>query len=155
VSFNRIVLRQYQEKVNQAVLRFGGPILPVSEGWLKTVRTALGLSGPQVAKRLGVSKAQVSKTEKGEVVGSVTLRTMQNTAEAMHCRFVYAVIPEAEVELVIREQAIKKAKARVKAASTQMALEAQALSKSQLDAEVDRIATEIIEKMPSDLWHDK
>ena len=155
MSFDRLVLKQYQEKVNQAVKQFGGSIRPASEGWLKTVRTALGISGPQLAKRLGVSKAQVSKTEKGELAGSVTLRTMQNTAEAMNCRFVYAVIPEAEVEQVIRRQAIKKAKERVKAASTQMALEAQALDKSRLDAEVERIAAEIIDKMPSDLWSEE
>lgn len=155
MSFNRIVLKQYQEKVNQAIQQFGGALRPAPEGWLRTVRTALGLSGPQLAKRLGVSKAQVSKTEKGEIVGSVTLRTMQNTAEAMNCRFVYAVIPEAEVEKVIRGQAIKKAKARVKAASTQMALEAQALDRSKLNAEIERIAAEIIDKMPSDLWNDE
>lgn len=155
MSFNRIVLKQYQEKVNQAIQQFGGALRPAPEGWLRTVRTALGLSGPQLAKRLGVSKAQVSKTEKGEIVGSVTLRTMQNTAEAMNCRFVYAVIPEAEVEEVIRDQAIKKAKARVKAASTQMALEAQALDRSKLNVEIERIAAEIIDKMPSDLWNDE
>ena len=154
MSFDRIVLKQYQGKVNQAAQRFGGFIRPVSEGWLKTVRKALGMSGSQLAKRLGVSKAQVSKIEKGELVSSVTLRTMHNTAAAMNCRFVYAVIPEAEVELVIRAQAVKKAKARVKAASTQMALEAQALDKSKLYAEVERIAAEIIDKMPSDLWND-
>jgi len=155
MSFDRVVLKQYQERVNQAFHQLGGFTRPVSEGWLKTVRKALGMSGPQLAKRLGVSKAQVSKTEKGELAGSVTLRTMQNTAEAMNCRFVYAVIPETEVERIVKKQAVKLAKARVKAASTQMALEDQALEKEKLDAEVERIAAEIVEKMPSDLWSDE
>ncbi len=154
MSFDRVVLKQYQEKVNRAAKQFGSSTRPVSEGWLKIVRTALGISGPQLAKRLGVSKAQISKTEKGELAGSVTLKTMQNTAEAMNCRFVYAVIPEKEVELVIKDQAIKKAKERVKAASTQMALEAQALGEEQLSAEIERIAGEIMDGMPADLWSD-
>ena len=150
-----IVLKQYQEKVNQAVQQFGGNSLSVPEGWLRTVRKALGMSGPQLAKRLGVTKWQVSKTEKGEVAGSVTLKTMNNMAEALNCRFVYAVIPEKEIEQVIKDQAIKKAKAQVKDASTHMALEAQALSKEKLNAEIARIASQIMGRMPSDLWNDE
>lgn len=155
MSIEKIVLKQYQEKVNRAVDQFGGHFLPVSEGWLRTVRKALGMSGPQLAKRLGVTKGQVSKTEKGEVLGSVTLKTMKNMAEALDCRFVYAVIPEKEIEQVIKDQAIKKAKAQVKDASTHMALEAQALNKEKLNAEVERIASQIMDKMPSDLWNDE
>jgi hypothetical protein len=68
---------------------------------------------------------------------------------------VYAVIPEKEIESVIRDRAVLKAKEQIKAASTQMALEAQALSNEQLTFEVDRLASEIIEKMPSDLWNDE
>ena len=155
MSIENIVLKQYQEKVNQAVQQFGGPSLSVSEGWLRTVRKALGMSGPQLAKRLGVTKWQVSKTEKGEMAGSVTLRTMNKMAEALNCRFVYAVIPDKEIEQVIKDQAIKKARAQVREASTHMALEAQALNREKLNAEIERIASQIIDKMPSDLWKDE
>ena len=155
MTIKSIVLKQYKDKVNQAVKQFGGVTQPVSEGWLRTVRKALGMSGPQLAKRLGVTKWQVSKTEKGEVAGSVTLKTMNKMANAMNCRFVYAVIPGMEIEQVIKEQAIKKAKSRVKVASTHMALEAQALDKEKLNTEIDRIASEIVDKMPGDLWSDE
>jgi hypothetical protein len=53
------------------------------------------------------------------------------------------------------DRAVLKAKEQIKAASTQMALEAQALSNEQLAFEVDRLASEIIDKMPSDLWTDE
>jgi hypothetical protein len=76
-------------------------------------------------------------------------------AQAMDCRFVYAVIPEKEIESVIRDRAVLKAKEQIKAASTQMALEAQSLSDEQLDYAVDQLASEIVEKMPSDLWNDE
>ena len=155
MSVKNIVLRQYQEKVNQAFQQFGGDSLSVSEGWLRTLRKALGMSGPQLARRLGVTKAQVSKTEKGEVTGSVTLKSMHNMAEALHCRLVYAVIPEKEIQQVIKDQAIKKAKAQVRDASTHMALEAQALNKEKLSAEIERIAAQIIDTMPADLWNDE
>ena len=148
----KIVIKQYQSKVNQAVEKFDGlPMLP-PEGWLRTVRNALGMTGLQLAQRLSVSKAQVSKAEKGELAGSVKLETIRKMAGAMNCRFIYAVVPEKEIGQVIKEQAIKKAKERVNAASIHMALEDQTLSKEALEEEVERIASEIMEKMPSDLW---
>ena len=155
MSIDKIVAKQYRDKVNQAVKQFGNFSMSPPEGWLRTVRTALGMSGPQLAKRLGVTKARISKAEQDEPAGSVTLRTMHTMAEAMGCRFVYAVIPETEIEEVIKQRAIKKAREQVKTASTHMALEAQTLSKEQLDFEIKRIAAEIVEKMPSDFWNDK
>ena len=152
MSIEKIVAKQYRDKVNQAVKQFGGfPMLP-PEGWIRTARTALGMSGPQLAKRFGVTKARISKAEHDELSGSVTLKSMQAMAEAMGCRFVYAVIPELEVEEVIKKRAFEKARAQVKAASIHMALEAQSLSDEQLAFEVKRIAMDIVEKMPFDLW---
>ena len=149
---DKIVIKQYRDKVNQAVHRLDDFPLRPPEGWLKTVKKALGMTGPQLAERLGVSKWQVSKTEKGELAGSVKLETMQKMAEAMDCKFVYAVIPKNDVEQVIQEQARKKARKRVNEASTQMALEAQSLDKQRFESEIERIASELMDKMPSDFW---
>ena len=141
-------------KVNQAFHQLGMLSLP-PEGWLKTVRHALGMSGPQLAKRLGVTKARISRVEQDELTGRVTIKTMQNMAQAMNCRFVYAIVPEYDIELVIKKRALQKAREQVKNASTHMALEAQALSEEKIVFEIDRLASEIIEKMPSDLWNDE
>jgi len=155
MSIEKIVAKQYRDKVNQAVKQFGSFSMLPPEGWLRTVRTALGMSGTQLATRLGVSKARISKAEKDEPAGSVTLKTMHTMAEAMGCKFVYAVIPAKEIEEVIKQRAIKKAREQVKTASTHMALEAQSLNEEQLNFEIERIAAEMIEKMPSDFWSDK
>ena len=160
MSIDKIVAKQYRDKVNQAVSQFGAlSMLPnhglPKEGWLRTVRTALGMSGTQLAKKLGVTKARISKAEQDEPHGSVTLKTMQTRAEAMGCKFVYAIVPKQNVEDVIKERAIEKARTQVKAASTHMALEAQSLSKEQLEFEIERIAAQIMDKMPSDFWNDE
>ena len=102
MSIAKIVAKQYRDKVNQAVSQFGSlTMLPnrglPKEGWLRTVRTALGMSGTQLAKKLGVTKARVSKAETDEPHGSVTLKTMQTMAEAMDCKFVYAIVPKQNV----------------------------------------------------------
>lgn len=154
MGINKIVAQQYRDKVNQAITRFGGLSMP-PEGWLRTVRNALGMSGTQLADRLGVTKARISKAEQDELTGSVTLKSMKNMAEAMNCRFVYAIVPEIKIEGLIKKRAVEKAKGQVAHASTHMALEAQSLSDEKLAFEVDRIAAEIVEKMPSDLWSDK
>ncbi len=155
MGIEAVVLKQYQNKVNQALKQFGGYVMPTADGWIKTVRKALGMSGLQLAQRIGVTKGRVSQAESAERSGGATLKSMQSMAQAMDCRFVYAIIPEKEIESVISDRAVLKAKEQIKAASTQMALEAQALSNEQLAFEVDRLASEIIEKMPSDLWNDE
>jgi len=152
MSIQKIVSKQYRDKVNEAIERFGNAPMRPKEGWLRTVRIALGMSGPQLAKRLGVTKARVSKAEQAEALDGVTLKTMKSMAEAMDCKFIYAVVPKKNVETIIKQRAIDKARTQVQTASTHMALEAQALSKQQVDFEIERIAVEILQKLPSDFW---
>ena len=155
MSIEKIVAKQYRDKVNQAVKQFGDFSIHTQEGWLRTVRKALGMSGTQLAKRLGVTKARVSKAEKDEPSGSVTLKTMHSMAKAMDCKFVYAVVPNETVENIIMQRAKEKARVLVQAASTHMALEAQSLNSEQIEFEIDRIAAQIVNKIPSDFWNDE
>ncbi|WP_395021824.1 mobile mystery protein A [Dongia sp.] len=148
--------RQYQGIVDRVAGRLSSPATTLPrEGWIATLRQALGMSRPQLAKRLGVTRARISQAEQAEVSGNVTLKTMHAFAEAMGCRFVYALVPvEGKVDDVIRKQALKKAGAIVASASTHMALERQALSRRENDSEVRRIAETLRHEMPSDLWED-
>ena len=80
---------------------------------------------------------------------------MQSMAEAMDCKFVYAVVPNNDVETIIKLRAKEKERLQVETASMHMALEAQSLSKEQLEFEIQRIAAQIVDKMPSDFWNDE
>ena len=81
---------------------------------------------------------------------------MQATAEAMGCRFVYAIIPSSgRIEDIITAQARKKAMAIVGTASQHMALENQTLPNDKIAQEVERLTREIAQEMPSDFWRDK
>ncbi len=150
----QIVLNQYQEIVDRAQERVKNLTAP-NEGWLRSVRKALSMSGVQLANRLGVTKASVFNTEKAELSGGVTLKKMEQMAQGMGCRFVYFVIPEKPVKDILSDRARIKAEKIVTQASYQMALEAQALSNKQLRFEVDRLQQEILRESPSDLWNDK
>ncbi len=156
MSVKEAVAKQYQAITNRAAASAGQqPSLPI-EGWIATARKALGMSVAQIARRLGVTRARISHAEKAELSGSVTLKTMRATAEAMGCRFVYAIVPvEGRVENVIAAQARRKAQALVGKASAHMALERQSLSDEKNRAEVEKIASELARTMPADFWTDK
>ena len=123
------------------------------EGWIATIRKALGMSGTELGRRLGVTRARVSQAVRAEREGGITLKAMEDFAEAMGCRFVYAIVPpEGRVESLVAAQARRKAEALVARASAHMALERQALPEKKNRAEVERLARELMEDMPPDFW---
>jgi predicted DNA-binding mobile mystery protein A len=156
MSVKRVAAKQYQTIVDRAAETIAQlPSMPL-EGWVATARKAVGMSAAQLARRLGVTRARISHMEQGELSGALTLKTMRVTAEAIGCRFVYAIVPiEGRIEDTIAAHARKKAQALVTRASAHMGLESQSLPGEKNKAEVERIADELLRSMPSDLWDDK
>lgn len=152
MSITDVVGRQYRRLVDSAADHVGAAV--PNEGWLRTVRKALGMSGADLARRSGVTRARVAQAEQSELEGAITLKSMQAFAEAMGCRFVYSIVPPQHVENLLLEQARKKARALVTKASKHLALEDQALSEREIEAEVDTVARELIRSMPADFWRD-
>ena len=157
MSIKNIVIGQYRDIVG----RVGNAVADVSvpqEGWIKTVRKALNMSVAQLAKRLEVTRAYIYKAETAEQSGGLTLKKMNQVANAMDCRFVYAIVPRMypyTIEEMVSIQAKKMAIKIVKKTNTNMALEAQALSLEGLEKEIDRVAEEILRNKPSDIWNKK
>ena len=150
----KTINRQYQAIVDHAASLFAGMQMP-TKGWIVTARKALGMSGAQLARRLGVSRAAVSQAEKKELSGGVSLKHMQDIAEALGCRFVYAIVPEDSVKDVILTQAQRKATEVVRRASAQMALEEQSLPPEKNKQEILYLRDSLAHEMPSDLWDEK
>ena len=150
--FKDVVLQQYQAKVEQT--REWVDITRPKEGWIRTIRKALRMSGQQLAKRLGVGKAQVSQMELGEVDDRITLKQLRRAAEALDCTLTYALIPNQSIQTMIETQALKKAKAVVTWADTQMKLEAQQLSEEKLAEMIEREVKHLVQSIPRDLWDD-
>ena len=153
MSVKQVARQQYQRIVDNAAIQ--ADIALPSEGWLRTVRKALGMSGAQLAQKMGVTRARIAQAETSEKDGAVTLKSMQATAEAMGCRFVYAIIPPTRIEDLIFAQARKKAATLVKTASKHMALESQNLPDDKIEQEIERLTREIASEMPSDFWSGK
>jgi predicted DNA-binding mobile mystery protein A len=153
MSVKKTVRQQYQRIVDKAASCATLQIPP--EGWLRTVRNALGISGAHLSKRMGVTRARVAQAEHAELTGGVTLKSMQTLAEAMGCKFVYAIVPPGRIEDIVMAQARKKAMAIVGTASKHMALESQTLPNDKIAQEIDRLTQELAREMPPDFWSDK
>ena len=154
MNVKQVVLRQYQKIVDEAAGKLRSIQIP-AEGWVCTVRKALGMSVPQLSRLMRISHTAIFRVEKKERSGSVTVKTLQMIAEAMGCRFVYAIIPETTTSKIIANRALKKAKFLVEQAGNQMVLESQGLSLKQMQQEIERLCQELQLKMPSDLWEDR
>ena len=78
----QILLHQYREIVDKAAAQLKSVHLP-NEGWIRTTRRSLGMSGAQLARRIYTFRSRISHVENQELSGGVTLRTMEAMAKAM------------------------------------------------------------------------
>ena len=79
-------------------------------GWVREIRTALGLSQSQLAARAGVSRATVQQMERAEAQRRITLASLDKLAQAMGCQVALAIVPKGgTLEDVRRAQAAAKA----------------------------------------------
>lgn len=124
------------------------------KGWVKAIRNALGMTTAQLAKRLNVAQPRVIAIEKDEVLGNLKLNTIESVAEALGCKFVYALVPEQELESMVHEQAEKKAKMLLNTAEHTMSLENQA-SGNNTYSEVETLIQELLNGSTARLWDEE
>lgn len=85
-------------------------------GWIRAIRDALGMSGAQLAARMGVSAQTVHGLERSETSSTISLERLQRAAEAMECTLVYALVPNRTLEEIVkgrRERLVDEALRRV------------------------------------------
>jgi len=148
---NRSLIRQQL----QATLDRFQPLLEVSpppRGWIRAIRDALGMSGRQLAERMGVTRQRTSAIEKQEILGSVKLQTLRRVAEALDCRFVYGFIPSTSLDQKLLAQATRKAKRRTERAAITMALEDQGLSRQENREVLAELVEDLMINHPNTLW---
>jgi predicted DNA-binding mobile mystery protein A len=125
------------------------------KGWIRAIRDTLGMSGEQLAKRLGVNQQRIARLERDEKLGKVTLNTMKSTAEALNCVFVYGIVPRDSLEQTVKDQAGKVAKTRMSRSNQMMRLEKQELSQEEKSKALKYLIEDIIETMPKSLWDEQ
>lgn len=119
-------------------------------GWIKAIREALGMSGDQLARRLGVTRFAVRSLEQQERDEGIRLSSLRRAAEALDCRLVYAFVPNKSLENMVGDRAELVARRRLAGVQQTMALEDQALEDDELDAQTARLARTLTNSR--DLW---
>ena len=109
----------------------------------------------QFGKRLGVSQPRIIELEQSEASGGVTLNTLQRAAEALGCRFVYALIPERPLTDVVQERAEAVAARQLGAVAQSMRLEDQEVKSKEMAKELHRRQVEQLLRRPARLWDEK
>jgi predicted DNA-binding mobile mystery protein A len=101
------------------------PVNPPRTGWIRTIRTALGMKTAQLGRRLGMTQQGVTDLEKREAAGTITLESLRKAADALGCDVVIAVVPRTSLEEKVQHQAKLKAAEEGKRLVHTMRLEAQ------------------------------
>lgn len=126
---------------------------PPVRGWIREIRDALGMTGNELAARLGVRKATVADLEASEARGSISLNTLAKAASALNCRLVYALVPDdGSLEQLLQAQASRVAEQMVSKVSHSMTLEAQGVDRSFREQEIKDLTEELVRTLPRDLW---
>lgn len=119
--------------------------MKVNPGWIKYMRSVLGMTLKDLANLTQLSLPTVAQIEKREAQGKVTLETLAKMAEAMECELVYAFVPKENLTDLIEKKAFEKATESLANADTHMSLEDQKV-KGELESRIERVAQKLIEK---------
>ncbi len=111
----------------QAITSFGAP----SNGWIRSIREAIGMSAADLGNRLGIAPQSVLTLEKSELNGRAQMDSLKKAAEALDCTFVYALIPNSSLEDFVQRQLRKVATEKMKKVSHSMKLEDQEIAFNQ------------------------
>ena len=122
-------------------------------GWIKAIRTAIGMSMQQLGNKLNVSKQGVMDIEKREKDGSITIKSLREIARAMDMQLVYGFVPnDGSLDALIEKRATELATHIVMRPAHTMKLEDQANSKKRIETAIRERATAIKNEMPKILW---
>lgn len=143
------------QQLNSKMLAYSSlqQVAPPPTGWLKAVRTALGISLQQLSNRLSITKQSAQEIEQREKDGSITIKTLRETAKALDMQLVYGFVPvDGSLEELINRKAKELATQIVMRTSNSMKLEDQENSRQRIEKAIEERAAMLKNEMPKALW---
>ena len=123
------------------------------QGWIKTIRMALGMTSSALAQRVGhVSDSAIRKLELAEAEDAITLASLRRVAEALDCELQYALIPRLPLKQMLSEQASIVAGKQMERVSHTMALEDQKVRDSVTMAQKKLLMESLLAGSKRRLW---
>jgi predicted DNA-binding mobile mystery protein A len=143
------------QQLNSKMLSFASlkQVVMPPTGWIKAIRTAIGMSMQQLGNKLNVSKQGIMDMEKREIEGSITIRSLREIARALDMQLVYGFVPnDGSLDALIEKRAKNLATQIVMRTANTMKLEDQANSKKRIEAAIKERTVAIQNEMPKILW---
>lgn len=149
-----IHFQQLNNKLSEISYLQRFPVPPT--GWIKSIRTALGMSLQQLGNKLNVTKQAALDIERREKQGSITIKSLKDVANALDMQLVYGFVPkDGSLEALIEKKATELAKQIVMRTHQTMKLEDQANSASRIEKAIKERTAAIKKEMPKILWDSK
>jgi len=124
-----------------------------ASGWIRAIRTTLGMSMQQLGNKLSVTKQAVLDMERREKDGSITLKSLRELGRVLDMELVYGFVPkDGSLDALIEKKAIELASKIVLRTSTTMKLEDQENSKERIEKAIKERTEDIKNNMPKVLW---
>lgn len=152
-GFSELKLRQ----LDAALTRWRSADLPPrpSSGWIKAIREGLGMAATHLAHRLGVATSTVTRLEGSEADDTITLATLRRAAEALGCELHYALVPKQSLADTLEARATTLARQQMAAVNHTMALEAQSISREEVEAQTHALAENLLKGSRRVLWRER
>ena len=144
-----------REQIDKQLLKLkNSPKIP-KNGWVRTIRAALGMTTIQLSNRMSVTPSRVTRIEQAEIDQTLKLSTMNKIAEALGMKFVYEFVPKNSLEDAVRQQARKLALKRMQSLNHTMRLELQNLSAEEKEKAIADMTDRILIEEDKVLWETK
>ena len=143
------------QQLNDKMLLFSQikhvPVPPT--GWIRAIRTALGISMEQLGRKMSIRKQSIHDVEQRERDGTISLNSLKEVANTMDMHFVYGFIPkDGSLEALIERKALEVAQRIVMRTSNTMKLEDQENSNVRIENAIKERAQIIKNETPKILW---
>ncbi len=148
LKFKQLKLKQISNSIAQKTL-ISIEQLPER---IKDIRKSLGLTQKQLARRLNISRQEITKIENNK--NSSSLKTLSKVASALNCELKCAIVSDISLEKMIENQAHKKAEQILERTNANMALENQAIDKKAIEFQKQKLINEFMANTNSSLWED-
>ena len=121
-------------------------------GWVRTLRTALGMTAAQLAMRLGMSRQALNDAERREAAEQITIAHLRRIAETLDCELIYALVPRMPMEEIVDRRAELVARGEIEAAERAMAPDAQAMDFAPISMRITDAKRRLLGGRWSRLW---
>jgi len=122
-------------------------------GWIYTIRMALGMSMRQLGKLAEITPQGVKDIETREKSGNITLSSLEQIGKKLNMKLIYGFVPlDGSLQKMIDKRALDVATKIVARTANTMKLEDQPVSQAMLKKSIKAKAQEIKQKNLKSLW---